>query len=90
MKSDRFAELLDILSRLKEARIPYELAHYRDDAISVRLSVPGERWEVDFLHDGTVDIERFLSGGRIEDESALAELFAKFSDREPETHDSHA
>jgi hypothetical protein len=44
---------------------------------------------VDFLDDGSVDVERFVSDGRIDDEAALAELFAKFSDGEPATtHDS--
>ena len=64
---------------------------YREGAISVVVRVPGEYWEVDFLEDGDVDVERFVSSGAIEEESALDELFARFSDQEQEptvTHDA--
>ena len=43
---------------------------------------PGEYWEIEFLEDGEVDVERFRSNGHIDDESALEELFAQFSDEE--------
>jgi hypothetical protein len=46
----------------------------------VSISVPGERWEVEFLDDGSVEVERFVTTGKIQDEDALAELFARFSD----------
>ncbi len=82
MTADRFDRVLAFLRRLDEAKIHYEMSHYRDDAISVKVTVPGERWEVDFLEDGDVDVERFLSNGHIDDESALDELFARFSDKE--------
>jgi hypothetical protein len=68
------------LKELKRARIYYELAHYRDDAISVIVSVPGQRWEIDFLEDGSVDVERFLSNGEIHGKDALSELFEQFSE----------
>jgi hypothetical protein len=89
MKTDRFDCLITFLRQLDEAGIHYELDHYREDAVSVRVSVPGERWEVDFLQDGGVDVERFRSDGSIGDESLLDDLFARFSDKEPVTsHDS--
>jgi len=91
MTQDHFGKLLNFLRDLKRAKIHFELAHYRDDAVSVQVAVPGERWEVDFLEDGDVDVERFVSNGHIDDESAFAELFAKFSDEEPAaTHDATA
>ncbi len=76
MKVDRFERLLTFLHRLAEAKIHFSLSYYRDDAISVQVVVPGERWEVDFLDDGTVDVERFVSHGDVEDEGILEELFA--------------
>ncbi len=60
---DVFGSLLSFLRRLSEARIPYTLRHSRDDAVMVEVTVPGERWEVDFLEDGDVDVEVFRGGG---------------------------
>ena len=80
MNADRFDRLLAFIRRLEEAHIFYQVASTRADAISVHVTVPGQRWEVDFLADGDVDVERFVSTGEIDDEAALDELFAKFSD----------
>jgi hypothetical protein len=35
----------------------------RDGAIMVRLAVPGQRWEVEFIDDGSVELECFESFG---------------------------
>jgi hypothetical protein len=83
MKEDQFDKLLNFLDRLNRAKIFYRLAGDRFDALSVEIAVPGEHWEVDFLRDGEIEVERYCSPGHIDDESALAELFAKFSDEEP-------
>ncbi|HVS36400.1 MAG TPA: hypothetical protein VMS17_12610 [Gemmataceae bacterium] len=88
MTQDRFHKLMTFLQKLEEAKIYHELAHHRYDAVSVYVTVPGERWEVDFLEDGTVDVERFRSNGHIDDESALTDLFANFSDEEVESKDA--
>jgi hypothetical protein len=40
----------------------------------VEVAVPGERWEVEFLSDGSVDVERFVSTGTVCGEDALDEL----------------
>ncbi len=51
----------------------------------VQVNVPGQRWEIEFVDYGDevqVEVERFTSNGHIEDEAALAELFAKFSDKD--------
>ena len=78
---DLESRLLSFLTRLTEAKIHFRLAHNRDDGITVEVTVPGERWEVDFLDDGTVDVERFLSTGEVEDAAGgLEELFREFSD----------
>ncbi len=61
-----FSNLLGFLRRLEEARIPYTIRHSRDDAVMVEVVVPGERWEVDFLEDGDVDVEVFRSAGGVQ------------------------
>jgi hypothetical protein len=73
------ANLLSFLNDLRDAKIDYRLSHQRDDALMVEIAVPGERWEVEFLEDGTVEVEVFRSDGSIFDSSALADLLAKHS-----------
>jgi len=46
----------------------------------VEIAVPGERWEVEFLVDGSIDVEIFRSSGDIMSADALDDLFARFSD----------
>lgn len=43
--------------------------------IVVEVSVPGERWEVEFFEDGHLEIERFRSDGQIDDERVLEDLW---------------
>jgi hypothetical protein len=88
MKADRFDKLLDFLQRLDEAKIHYVLTNYREDAISVEVYAPGEHWEVDFLADGEIDVERYRSNGHIDDESVLEELFALCSDVESSSEEA--
>jgi hypothetical protein len=49
---------------------------------------PGEYWEIEFLDDGAIDIERYRSNGRILDENALEELFKLCSDEETDSSPS--
>lgn len=80
MKNDSISGLLAFLAHVKKAKIGHTLDHCRENAIMVRLDVPGERWEVEFLDDGTVEVEIFKSGGKIRDAGALEDLFARFSE----------
>lgn len=75
-----FDQLLDLLSRLDDARIHYQLASTRPESIMVAVAVPGERWEIEFMGDGDVEIETFVSSGEIADRSLLVDLFQRFSD----------
>ena len=72
-------ELLDFLQALETSKIFYKLNKIRD-GILVEIAVPGQRWEVEFLSDGSVAVEKFLSQGIICDASELPTLFAEFSD----------
>jgi hypothetical protein len=79
MSNSAFQNLIEFLQRLKAAKIRYELSHQRDDALMVEIAVPGERWEVEFFSDGTVEVECFRSKGDIEGEDSLERLFQQFS-----------
>ncbi|MEH2433650.1 MAG: hypothetical protein V7K25_20770 [Nostoc sp.] len=50
----------------------------------VNVAVAGERWEVEFFEDGSVEVERFVSSGEINGEEVFSDLFAMYS--EPETN----
>ena len=63
-------KLLTFLGELEQANIWYRLEHVRD-SMMVIVAVPGERWEVEFFENGEVEVERFLSTGKIEGEGAF-------------------
>jgi hypothetical protein len=71
-----YDNLLQFLDRLDESAVPYHLARVRREAIMVQFALPGERWEVEFLDDGAIEVERFASDGTIRDEVALQDLWA--------------
>ena len=73
-------DLRSFLADLRRAKIHFRLRDSRQDAVGVDVAVPGERWEVDFLNDGSVEVEVFRGGGEIADESALGDLLARFSE----------
>lgn len=72
--------LLTFLRRLSEAKIHHQLTHVRDEAIMVEIAVPGERWEVEVIEDGEVEVEVFRSDGEIRGAEMLDDLFSRFSD----------
>ena len=82
MKPDKFSQLLSFLERLDRAKIPYSMRHSRDNAVMIVAFAPGEYWEIEFLEDDDIEIERYRSNGHIDDESVLEELFALWSDDE--------
>lgn len=71
-------KLLDFLNELEAKKIYYKLNKVRD-AVMVEIAVPGERWEVEFFADGSVEIEKFISSGEIFDKNEIAVLFEKHS-----------
>jgi hypothetical protein len=68
-------DLTTFLRRLDAFRISYRLDRVRD-ATMVVVAVPGERWEVEFMDEGGVEVEMFRSDGTMADASALGALFA--------------
>jgi hypothetical protein len=81
MAENAFRRLLRLLQRLKKAGMHYELAHYRADAISVTVAVPGERWEIEIFEDAHFEIERFTNPyeGEIRGENELSKLLRCFT-----------
>jgi hypothetical protein len=68
-------ELRQFLAELDERRVPYRLDRVRD-AVMVHLATPGSRWEVEFLDDGGVEVERFDSDGTLFGEAILPEILS--------------
>ncbi|MEX2212818.1 MAG: hypothetical protein WD768_01735 [Phycisphaeraceae bacterium] len=69
-----------LLDRLARAKIHHVIRHDREGAVSIDVTVPGERWEIDVLEDGSVEVEVFKSDGEIHPQSKLKDLFTRFSD----------
>jgi hypothetical protein len=80
MASPTINELLELLSRLKSANIYYRLSDPTQGAIMIEVSVPGERWEIEFHEDGQIGVETFVSPGGVRSSEALQDLFVRFSD----------
>jgi hypothetical protein len=80
LKNRDLTGLLDLLGRLENAKIHFTLARNREDAITVEVAVPGQRWEIDCYGNGEMDVEVFKSDGAIRDASAVDALLHDFSD----------
>ena len=76
-----FGRLLDFLNRLDAAHIHYALGHTRPESVMVDISLPGWRWEVEFMLDGSTEIERYKSVTGVEDDPALLQELLAEADR---------
>jgi hypothetical protein len=83
---DPFSKLMVFIEELERAAIHYRLDRHRENSIMVVVAVPGERWEVEFLADGSIEVEKFISEGEIYGEEALVELLAEYADRSGNGH----
>ena len=72
--------LLMFLEELEERKIYYQLNKIRD-SILVEIAVPGQRWEVEFMANGSIVMEKFLSDGTIYNEEEIKTLFRDYSDK---------
>jgi hypothetical protein len=73
----RLSAVTTFLKHLERGKIYCTLQSHRDEAIIVMVTVPGERWEVEFLVDGSVEVERFVSERAIYGEVMLNELLTQ-------------
>jgi len=76
---------IQLLEKLEDRKIHYKLCKIRNDAIMIEVSVPGQRWEIEYNTygesvGGVIEIEKFISDGVIYDRSELDNLFRDFSD----------
>lgn len=78
--TDQFTRLSDLIQRLGAAEIPYRLTSIRPEAICIEVVSPGVYWEIEFMQDGGIEVERYVSNGDIADESTLEVLFQEFAD----------
>jgi hypothetical protein len=80
MSENLLHKVLQLLKRLDEAKIHYQLAHHQEDAITIEIALPGQRWEIDCYANGSTDVEILRSDGSVRDETAIEDLFRDFSD----------
>lgn len=71
--------LIEFLNKLEDKNIYYRLNKIRD-SILVEVSVPGQRWEIEYMSDGSIEIEKFISSGEIVGKSEIDVLFSDFCD----------
>ncbi|WP_245983331.1 hypothetical protein [Ammoniphilus oxalaticus] len=73
-------KLIYFLNQLEKMKIYYKLNKVRNEAIMVEVAVPGQRWEIEFMEDGTIEIEKFISDQDFYDSNELDVLLRDFSD----------
>ena len=73
----KLSTVTDFLDRLDSSDIHYTLTSVREGAIMVGITVEDERWEVEFMADGDVEVEVFQGDGEIHDLSFVDELFSR-------------
>lgn len=72
--------LHEFIHELDASRTHYALTSVREGAVMVQVTLPGERWEVEFFDARDPEIEVFLSDGTIHGPEKLAELCEKAKD----------
>ena len=72
-KKASMKKLVEFTDFLAEKDIHYRFNEESDNWL-IEIFVPGQRWEVEFLPSGEVQVEKFISQGQILGENALAEL----------------
>jgi hypothetical protein len=67
----------DFIRELDAAGTSYVLTSVREGAVLVQVTLPGERWEVEFFDDREPEVEVFHSDGSIFGAEKLSELREK-------------
>jgi hypothetical protein len=70
----------EFIRELDASRTHYAATSVREGAVMVEVTLPGERWEVEFFDDRDPEVEVFLSDGEIHGPEKLAELRDKAKD----------
>ncbi len=56
-------------------KIYQNISKIRSESILIEVAVPGQRWEVEFMDDGSIEIEKFINDGSMYDGTELVVLF---------------
>lgn len=77
-----FNVINEFLNKLDKNSIYYKMNKIRPESIMVEVAVPipGQRWEIVFMNDGTVEIEKFISDSSFYGEEELKIFLDEFSD----------
>lgn len=68
------------IRQLDASRTHYAVTSVREGAVMVEVTLPGERWEVEFFDDREPEIEVFVSDGTVHGPEKLTELTEKAKD----------
>ncbi len=77
---DVLKDLNNFLNTLEDNKIFYRLSKIRRESVMVEVAVPGQRWEIEFMDNGSIEIEKFFSEGTIHGSEELQVLIDNFSD----------
>ena len=77
---DNIKDINEFFNILDEIKIYYRLNKIRPEGIMIEVALPGQRWEIEFMEDGTIDIEKFISDGSFYGKEELEVLLNEFSD----------
>ena len=75
-----FNKLIDFLNCLEDHKIYYKLNKVREDGIMVEIAIPDERWEIEFMTNEEIIVEKFLSNKDVRCENNLGNLFNIITD----------
>ena len=85
-------KLLAFVGELDRRGIARRLDSVREGAVMVEVYVPGQRWEVEFFADGSVEVEAFRAAegvlGGAEAEEAIARLLREEDDWDDRQRDT--
>ena len=71
------SDAAELCHELDRRHVAYQLLIVRDAALMVAVTLPGERWEIEFFEDGRIELERFVSQGVVNARGVQAELLAR-------------
>ncbi len=67
----------EFIRNLDATRTHYTVTSVREGAVMVQVTLPGERWEVEFFDDREPEVEVFRSDGTVSGPERLSELSDK-------------
>lgn len=70
-----FQRLEEVIGQIENSKSPFDIKHVRDGYIMIQVATPGKRWEIEVNAEGEVEVEVFVSDGKILDASDLNALW---------------